>query len=128
MSIRTAFSLLVVGGLAVCATLAADPPLRFDMIPKEFQGKDGRYQTKREKLTIPDVPRDKVICFCLYTTHRGVLKINAQLYPLKENESLKVQLHIDRGDGFKQAAEQEVDTTGWSTVFRVEKWDDTKPA
>lgn len=120
---------VVVGLVACCAVvLAADPPaLRFDLIPKEYQGKDGRYQVAKGKVSIPDMPRDKVICFCLYTTHRGVLKLNVQLYPLAPGESRTVTLHLDRGDGFQKVAEREVDTLGWSTVFRVEKWDDTKP-
>src|SRR5687768_6091064 len=95
-------------GLAACCSflLAADPPaLRFDLIPKEHQGKDGRYQPTKGKVSIPDVPRDKVICFSLYTTHRGVLKLNAQLYPLRDGESRKVTLHLDRGYGFRKEAE-----------------------
>jgi hypothetical protein len=122
---------LAVAGLIVCcpAFFAEDTPaLRFDLIPREHRGENGRYLPTRGAVFIPDVPRDKVICFCLYTTHRGVLKLNVQLYPLKDGESRKVQLHLDRGDGFKRAAENDVNPVGWSTVFRVEKWDDTKPA
>lgn len=33
-------------------------------------------------LEIPDVSRDEVICFTLYTVHNNVLKMTAQLYPL----------------------------------------------
>ena len=36
-----------------------------------------------QELTIPEVPRDKVICFALYTVQNNVLKLTAQLYPLK---------------------------------------------
>jgi hypothetical protein len=105
-------------------------PLRFDLIPKRFQGPDGRYQPRREKgpITIPAVDRDRLIAFCLYTTHRGVLKINVQLYPVPVGESRQVTLWLDRGRGWEQVAEQAVDGLGWSTVFRVEKWDDTKSA
>src|SRR5262245_29610080 len=120
---------LAAAGLAACsaAFLAADgpPPLRFDLIPKEHRGKKGQYLPTRGKASIPDVPRNKVICFCLYTTHRGVLKLNVQLYPLRDDESRRVTLHVDRGDGHKRVAEKEVNKVGWSTVFRVEKWDDT---
>ena len=109
-----------VAGFAVCCgvVLAADAPLRFDLIPKEHL-KDGRYQPTKGKVSIPDVARDKVICFCLYTTHRGVLKLNAQLYPLKAGESRTVTLHLDRGDGFKKEAERDVDTEGWRFRTRV---------
>ena len=39
-----------------------------------------------EPPVIPDVPRDQVICFALYTTHKGTLKLSAFFYPLKEGE------------------------------------------
>src|SRR5262245_21250413 len=110
------------------APAPAEEKLRFDLIPKEFQGPGGRYQPRRGPLTIPDVSRDKLLCLCLYTTHRGVLKLNAQLYPLKDGESRKLTLHIERDGKWSKAAEAEVNPVGWSTVFRVEKWDDTKPA
>ena len=45
---------------------------------------------KREPLVIPDVPRDQVVCFCLYTVHNKTLKLTAQLYPLKDGEERKV--------------------------------------
>src|SRR5688500_10454691 len=47
-------------------------------------------------IAIPDVPRDQVIGFCLYTTQRGVLKLTAQLYPLRDREARKVALEIER--------------------------------
>ena len=37
-----------------------------------------------QKLTVPDVSRDKVICFALYTVQDNILKLTAQLYPLKD--------------------------------------------
>ena len=108
---------------------AAEPqPLRFDMMPAELLGKAGQYVPLQGKPSIPDMPRDRLICFCLYTTGRGVLKLNAQLYPLREGEPRKVQLHIDRGEGFQQVAENEINPVGWSTVFRIEGWDDRSPA
>ncbi len=116
------FSAFVFAGAA-----AAQPP-RFDMIPKEMTGPDGRYQPLRAKLAIPDVPRDQVICFCLYTTHRGVLKLNAQLYPLRDGEGRTVQLHLQRGGRWQPVAAAEVNPVGWSALFRVEGWDDTEAA
>jgi hypothetical protein len=32
------------------------------------------------RLQIPEVPRDEVICFALYTVHNNVLKMTARLY------------------------------------------------
>jgi len=101
---------------------------RIDLIPEQYRGADGKYKPLRTKLVIPDVARDKIICFCLYTTHRGVLKLNTQLYPLKPGESRSVHLEIDQGQGFRRVSTGEVDTEGWSHVFRVEGWKDDKPA
>ena len=84
-------------------------------------------QRRREPLVIPDVPRDQLVCFCLYTTHRNVLKLSAQLYPLREGEERKVALEIDSGDGnWRRVAEADVNPDGWLATFRVEKWDDAK--
>lgn len=83
---------------------------------------------KREPPSIPEVARDQVICFCLYTTHNGVLKLTAQLYPLREGEERKVRLEIERNGTWQPAAEAEVNPVGWMTTFRIEKWDDTSHA
>lgn len=83
---------------------------------------------KREPPSIPDVARDQVICFCLYTTHNHILKLTTQLYPLKENEEPKVRLEIDRDGTWRHVADVAVNPDGWMATFRIEKWDDTKPA
>lgn len=57
---------LAVAGLFACCSvfLAEDTlPLRFDLIPREHTGKNGQYLPTRGKVSIPDVPRDRVICF-----------------------------------------------------------------
>ncbi|QDU88064.1 PhoD-like phosphatase [Pirellulimonas nuda] len=76
---------------------------------------------------IPEVPRDRVIGFALYTTQNGVLKLSAQLFPLKVEESREVTLELDRGDGKWGAfATQKVDDDHWHTCFRVEGWDESR--
>ncbi|MHC4366905.1 MAG: hypothetical protein ACYSW8_04720, partial [Planctomycetota bacterium] len=40
-----------------------------------------------QPLTVPQVSRDKVICFALYTVQDNILKLTAQLYPLEAGES-----------------------------------------
>lgn len=80
---------------------------------------------------IPDVDRNQVICFALYTVEKGVLKLSAQLYPLKEGEALTVGLevkrHHDSGDRttkvWERIAEAPVDKAAWLATFRVENWD-----
>jgi peroxiredoxin len=73
-----------------------------------------------------DVPRDKVVAFGLYTHDAGVLKLTAQLYPLKSGESNVARLEFDFGDGWKEAARAAVVYPGWSAHFRVKDWDNTK--
>lgn len=114
--------------LLASAIMLAQQPLRQDFVPKEFAGPNGRYQPLKAKLTIPEVPRDQLICFCLYTTHRGVLKLNAQLYPLRDGEERTVRLEIERDGKWSPAGKAEVNPVGWSALFRVEKWDDTRAA
>ncbi|MEK9632718.1 MAG: hypothetical protein VW622_02655, partial [Opitutae bacterium] len=36
---------------------------------------------KVDPLAIPEITRDQVICFALYTVHAKTLKLTAQLYP-----------------------------------------------
>lgn len=79
-----------------------------------------------EPLEIPEVDRDKVICFALYTTQNKVLKLSAQLYPLEEGESREVTLELNRNGQWQAAKKQVVDEKHWMTTFRVEDWDDTK--
>lgn len=82
---------------------------------------------RREPLVIPDVPRDQLVCFCLYTVHNKTLKLSAQLYPLKEGEARTVALEIEREGGtWEKIAEQDINPQGMIATFRIEKWDDSK--
>ena len=81
---------------------------------------------ERNQVTIPDVPRDKVIGFALYTVEKGILKLSAQLYPLRDGESRQVQLEIKDADAWREVASADVDGTGWLATFRVEGWDQAK--
>ncbi len=82
-----------------------------------------------------DVPRDKVIAAALYTVHKGTLKLNAQLFPLKEGEPRDVRLELKDGDNWKEVASVKVrdneygnarQDRSWTALFRVENWDETK--
>ncbi|MHC4207820.1 MAG: metallophosphoesterase family protein [Planctomycetota bacterium] len=79
-----------------------------------------------QKLTVPEVPRDKVICFALYTVQNNILKLTTQLYPLKSGEDRSVRLEIKQQGKWKQIAETQVIEKGWTAPFRVESWDNTK--
>jgi hypothetical protein len=78
---------------------------------------------RNEPLVIPKVTKDQVIGFALYTVHKGVLKLTAQLYPLEAGDPRRVRLEIREGDGWRQIAETDVIERGWTAPFRVEKWD-----
>ncbi len=70
-----------------------------------------------------DVPRDQVVVFAIYLHSGGVLKMSAQLYPLKPGESREVRLELFRDGQWKEAATTQVLYPGWDAHFRVEGWD-----
>ncbi len=77
-------------------------------------------------LDIPEVQRDKVICFALYTVDNNILKMTAQFYPLKRDEDKAVRLEISQDGKWKQIAQAAVMEAGWVALFRVENWDATR--
>ncbi len=72
------------------------------------------------------VPRDEVIDFALYTHDHGVLKMSAQLFPLKEDEPQEVRLELKRGGQWQEVAKAPVIYPGWSAHFRIEPWDNSQ--
>ena len=79
-------------------------------------------------LEIPEVAKDKVICFALYTVHDNILKLTAQLYPLADDDPKTVRLEAKLGGSWKEIATTEVVNPGWTAPFRVEDWDMTLEA
>lgn len=79
-----------------------------------------------QQLTVPEVSRDKVICFALYTVHNGVLKLTAQLYPLQPEEDRTVRFEIKDGGAWREIARTQVIEEGWTAMFRVAPWDATR--
>ncbi|MBL9080630.1 MAG: metallophosphoesterase [Planctomycetales bacterium] len=73
-----------------------------------------------------DVPRNEVVAFALYTQNAGVLKVTAQLFPLKPGEPREVRLEIQKDGRWIEAAKAEVLYPGWDAHFRVENWDGSK--
>jgi hypothetical protein len=69
-----------------------------------------------------DVPRDQVIAFALYTHDAGVLKLSAQLYPLKPGEPRDVRLEFKEQDQWVERSRADVVYPGWSAHFRVQPW------
>ncbi|MEO1010168.1 MAG: alkaline phosphatase D family protein [Bacteroidota bacterium] len=72
------------------------------------------------------VDRDSVVAFGIYTVHDKILKLSAQLYPLYPGESREVRLEIEQNGSWKEIQRQKVNDLGWSALFRVEDWDDSK--
>ena len=73
-----------------------------------------------------NVPRDQVVAFALYTVDHGVLKLTAQLYPLKPDEPREARLEVERDGKWVELLKAPVLYPGWSAHFRIEKWDASK--
>jgi hypothetical protein len=72
------------------------------------------------------VPRDQVVAFGLYTVANGILKLSAQLYPLYPSETREVRLEVERDGRWVELTRRSVNDLGWSTAFRIEKWDHSR--
>lgn len=73
-----------------------------------------------------DVPREDVVAFAIYTHHDGVLKMSAQLFPLKPGEERSARLEVQRDGQWKEVARADVLYPGWDAHFRLENWDNTR--
>jgi len=78
-----------------------------------------------DRSTIAPAPDEDKICFAMYTTQNGVLKLSAQLNPLTDDDPHTVSLHILRDGQWKKIADAEVHKIGWTAPFRVEDWDES---
>ncbi len=73
-----------------------------------------------------DVPRDEVVAFAIYTQDAGVLKLTAQLYPLKPGEPREVRLELREDGVWWEAARVNLSMPGWSAHFRLTGWNGSK--
>lgn len=95
-------------------------------------------QERTWPVRLEGVPAEQAIAFCLYTTHAGILKMTAQLYPLADGVDRTVTLQIRKGDQWKEIAKTTVseepygypqeNIKRWTAHFRVENWDMTTDA
>lgn len=74
------------------------------------------------------VGRDSVVAFGIYTVSNNTLKLSSQLYPLYPEETREVRLEIELNGEWKEIQKQNINDLGWSALFRVENWDDSKDA
>lgn len=72
------------------------------------------------------VDRSEVVAFGIYTVANRTLKLTAQLFPLYPDETREVRLEIKEGDDWREIQKQQVNDLGWSALFRVDNWDDTR--
>ena len=73
-----------------------------------------------------NIPRNQVVVFALYTQQNEVLKLTAQLFPLKPGEPRQVRLELKfPKEDWKEVAQAEVLYPGWDAHFRIEEWDDS---
>ncbi|HIG82628.1 MAG TPA: hypothetical protein EYG31_05050 [Porticoccaceae bacterium] len=86
----------------------------------------GQKKKRIDLLAIPEVTRDKVICFALYTVHDKTLKLTAQFYPLKEAEPREARLEIKRDEKWINVKNANIIERGWTAPFRVNNWDDSQ--
>jgi hypothetical protein len=72
------------------------------------------------------VPRDQVVAFALYTHDAGILKLSAQLFPLRPDETREVRLEFKEGQHWREVARAPVLYPGWSAHFRIVPWDNRR--
>ena len=113
-----------IGLAAAEPTVPGEPPVKAPFLKKEDSlCTDAWWKRPANPIIDLKVPRDQVVAFGLYTVHNGVLKLNAQLYPLYPKETREVRLEVEKDGVWKEVARQKVHDLGWSTCFRIEKWD-----
>lgn len=81
---------------------------------------------KKGKTINLNVPREEVIGFAVYTIANKTLKLTAQLFPLKPDETQLVRLELKQGGVWKEIAKEKVQYPGWSAHFRIKEWDSDK--
>lgn len=72
------------------------------------------------------VARDSTVAFGIYTHYAGTLKLTAQLYPLYPDETRDVRLALYRNGTWEEMQSQKVNDLGWSALFRITNWDDSR--
>ncbi len=105
--------------------LAEPPKPHGEKFPNLDSQAAGQWWTQKKSVVPMDVPRDEVVAFALYTHDAGVLKLTAQLYPLKNGESRVVRLELKEGGQWREIASTQVVYPGWSAHFRLEPWNNS---
>ncbi|MCM5662737.1 alkaline phosphatase D family protein [Galbibacter mesophilus] len=62
------------------------------------------------------------ILWSMYTLSNNILKITAQLPPIGEKDSQKVQLYLSQNRKWKKAASATIDTDAYTAIFSIDDW------
>ncbi len=74
---------------------------------KQLGNGNQRQKANAKRFIEMDVPREDVVAFAVYTHDRGVLKLSAQLFPLKPGESMETRLEFKRGEKWGRSETRE---------------------
>jgi len=125
--LRMTLANIIIASLIMIAAGGTDSLLAAEKKPAETK-------VKSNPNTDPKINRHG-ICFVLYTVHNSTLKLTAQLYPLKEQDSREAHLEIKVGGAWKPIKTASVRENpyahpkrakSWTAHFRVEQWDTTR--
>lgn len=72
-------------------------------------------------------PEDR-IAFAMYTVHEKTVKLTAQFYPIKNFEPFEASLEIEENGKWIEKATASIRYPGYTSLFRIDNWDDTKEA
>ncbi|WP_020528266.1 metallophosphoesterase family protein [Flexithrix dorotheae] len=105
---------------------AMEPPVLAPFSGLDTLATNDWWNRGKSKIVDIDVPREEVVAFGMYSVANHVLKLSAQLFPLYPDETREVRLEIKEGNSWKEIQKQTVNDIGWSALFRIENWDDSK--
>jgi len=118
--------------LSICIIFAT---LSLNAAKKKKQKKEVPRDNPASLYYIPKEKKD-YICFALYTVQNHIMKMLVQMYPLDPEDSKDVSLSIKKDGTWEKIATEKIRENSyhmkghpmkaWNTLFRVEKWDDSK--
>jgi hypothetical protein len=82
-----------------------------------------------QELTLPkNISPEERIAFAMYTVHEKTVKLTAQFYPIKNFEPFDASLEIKENGKWITRAKAPIRYPGYTSLFRIENWDDTVEA
>ncbi|WP_166382786.1 metallophosphoesterase family protein [Polaribacter sp. 11A2H] len=72
-------------------------------------------------------PEDR-IAFAMYTVHENTVKMTAQFYPIINYEPFEATLEIEENGKWVEKTKAAIRYPGYTSLFRIDNWDDTKEA